>query len=156
VEFESPNPCGHDPGRFNADRFRCATSSSATWACGHLELVRSHYRWSAAVATAGSRRGQPSGGALADEVAFEFSQGREHVEDELAAGGGGVDRLLQAAEPDAAVGQAGDGVDQVAQGAAEAVKLPDDQGVTGPELVEELLEDGAVVRAPLAVSVNTR
>jgi hypothetical protein len=50
----------------------------------------------------------------------------------------------------------GEGVDQVGQGAAEAVKLPDDQGVTGPELVEELLEDGAVVRAPLAVSVNTR
>jgi hypothetical protein len=51
------------------------------------------------------------------------------VEDELAAGGGGVDCLLQAAEPDAAVGQAGDGVDQVAQGAAEPVEFPDDQGV---------------------------
>jgi hypothetical protein len=34
------------------------------------------------------------------------------VEDELAAGGG-VDRLLKAAEPDVAVGEAGDGVDQV-------------------------------------------
>jgi hypothetical protein len=35
------------------------------------------------------------------------------MEDELAAGGGGVDRLLEAAEPDAAVGETGDGVDQV-------------------------------------------
>jgi hypothetical protein len=66
------------------------------------------------------------------------------VEDELAARGGGVDGLLQAVEPDATVGQAGDGVDQVAQGPAEMVKLPDDQGVAGAELVQDLLEDGAV------------
>jgi hypothetical protein len=38
------------------------------------------------------------------------------MEDELAAGGGGVDRLLEAAEPDAAVSEAGDGVDQMPQG----------------------------------------
>jgi len=51
---------------------------------------------------------------FADEVAFELGQGGEDVEDELAAGSGGVDRLLEAAEPDAAVRQAGDGVDQMA------------------------------------------
>ena len=66
------------------------------------------------------------------------------AEDELAAGGGGVDRLLEAAEPDPAVSQAGDGVDQVPQGPAEPVELPDDQGVAGAELVQELLEGGAV------------
>ena len=86
----------------------------------------------------------PAAGAFADEVAFELGQGGEHVEDELAARGGGVDRLLEAAEPDPAVGQAGDGVDQVPQGAAEAVELPDDQGVAGAQLVQELLEGGAV------------
>jgi hypothetical protein len=32
----------------------------------------------------------------------------------------------------------------VPQGAAKAIQLPDDQGVTGPQLVKELLEDGAV------------
>src|SRR5215217_4181849 len=37
--------------------------------------------------------------------------------------------------------QAGDGVDQVAQGAAEAVEFPDDQGVAGAQLVQELLKD---------------
>jgi hypothetical protein len=58
--------------------------------------------------------------------------------------GGGVDRLLQTAEPHAAVGQAGDGVDQVAQGAAEPVEFPDDQGVAGPQLVEDLGEGGPV------------
>jgi hypothetical protein len=49
------------------------------------------------------------------------------VEDELAARGGGVDRLLQAAEADPALSQAGDGVDQMAQRAAQAVEFPDDQ-----------------------------
>jgi hypothetical protein len=96
------------------------------------------------VAATGSGRGQPSGGAFADEAAFELGQGGEHVEDELAAGGGGVDRLLQAAEPDAAVGEVGDGVDQVAQGAAEAIKLPHHEGVAGAQLVEQLGEDRAV------------
>jgi hypothetical protein len=62
----------------------------------------------------------------------------------LPPGGGGVDRLLEAAESDARVGQPGDGVDQVPQGAAEAVQFPDDQGVAGPELVQHLLEGGAV------------
>jgi hypothetical protein len=89
-------------------------------------------------------RGQPGARALADQVAFELGQGGEHVEDELAARGGGVDRLLEAAEPDPTVGQSGDGIDQVPEGAAEAVQFPDDQGVAGPQLVEELLEGGAV------------
>jgi hypothetical protein len=45
-------------------------------------------------------RGQPGDRALADQVAFELGQGGEDVEDELAARGGGIDRLLEAAEPD--------------------------------------------------------
>jgi hypothetical protein len=113
--------------------------SSATWS---LWPVSTDGRPPWAAASPGS--GQPGAGPLADKVAFELSQGGEHAQDELAAGGGGVDRLLQAAEPDAAVGRAGDGVDQVPKGAAQAVQFPDDQGVTGPELVQELLEDGAV------------
>jgi hypothetical protein len=78
------------------------------------------------------------------------------VEDELAAGGGGVDGLLEAAEPDAAVGQAGDGVDQVPQGAAEPVQLPDDQVSPGRSWSRSCSRVGRPVRAPLAVSVNTR
>jgi hypothetical protein len=77
----------------------------------HLELVGGHHWRSAAVAAAGPGGLQSRGGAFADEVAFELGQGGEDMEDELAARGGGVDRLLQAPEPDAAVGQAGDGVD---------------------------------------------
>jgi hypothetical protein len=43
-----------------------------------------------------------------------------------------------------AVGQAGDGVDQVAEGSAEAVEFPDDEGVAGAQLVQELLKYGTV------------
>ena len=60
---------------------------------------------------AGSSGGQPGAGAFPDEVAFELGQGREDVEYELAARGGCVYCLLEAPEPDAAVGQAGNGVD---------------------------------------------
>ena len=78
------------------------------------------------------------------------------MEDELAARRGGVDRLLEAPEPDAVLSQAGDGVNQMAEGAAEPVEFPDDRGVAGAQLVKDLLQGGAAVRAPLAVSVNTR
>jgi hypothetical protein len=106
--------------------------------------VGGHDRGSAALAAAGPGGGQPGAGAFADEVAFELGQGGEDVEDELAAGGGGVDRLLETAESDPTLGEAGDGVDQLPQGAAEAVEFPDDQGVAGAELVQELLEGGPV------------
>jgi hypothetical protein len=46
------------------------------------------------------------------------------VEDQPAAGGGGVDRLGQRAQADAAPLERGDGVDQVGQRAAEPVELP--------------------------------
>ena len=74
----------------------------------------------------------------------------------LAPGGGGVDHLLETAEPDPALGEFGNGVDQVPQGVTEAVELPNDEGVAGAELVQDLGEGGRSVRAPLAVSTNTR
>ena len=87
------------------------------------------------MAAASPRRGQPGGRAFPDEVTFELSQGSKDVEDELPAWGRSVDRFLHTAEPNLAISQPGDGVDQVAQGAAEAVELPDDQGVVGAQLV---------------------
>ena len=45
---------------------------------------------------------------------------------------------------DPTLGELSDGVDQVPERPAEAVEFPDDQGVAGPQLVQELLEDGAV------------
>jgi hypothetical protein len=45
---------------------------------------------------------------------------------------------------DAAISQAGDGVNEMPQGPAQSVKLPDDQGVAGPQLVQDLLKGGAI------------
>ena len=94
--------------------------------------------------TPGAGCGQPCGRAFADEVAFELGQGGEDVEDQLAAGGGGVDCLLEAPEPDAALSQFGDGVDEMPEGPPEAVEFPDDQGIAGAQLVQDLLEHEAV------------
>jgi hypothetical protein len=107
---------------------------------GHLELVSGHHRRAAAVAAAGPSGGQPGGGAFADQVAFELGQGREQMEDELAARGGGIDRFLETPETDAAVAEAGDGIDQVAQGATQPIKPPHHKGVARTKLVQELLE----------------
>jgi hypothetical protein len=73
-----------------------------------------------------------------------LGQSGEHVEGELAARGGGVDRLLEAAEPDPALGQARDGVDQMAQGTAQPVQFSKRPGVARAELVQELREGGTV------------
>ena len=108
------------------------------------------------MAAPGPRRGQPGGRAFADEVAFELGQGGEDMEDELAARVVVSIAFLQARNPTPALGQAGEGVDQMPQGSAEAVQFPDDQGVAGAQLVQDLLRTGRSLRAPLAVSVNTR
>ena len=105
------------------------------------------------MAPPGPGRGQPSSGAFADQVAFELGQSRD-MEHELAARGRGVDRLLEARNPITAVGQAGHGVDQMPQRAAGLIDFQA-ASVAGTQLVQELLE-GEAVRAPLAVSVNTR
>jgi hypothetical protein len=103
------------------------------------------------VAAAGAGGGQAGAGPLPDQVAFELGQGGEHVEHELAAGGGGVDLLLQAAEPDATLGQAGDGVDQVAQRPAQPTRMS-----PGRSWSRTCSRVGWSARVPLAVSVKTR
>ena len=55
-------------------------------------------------------------GAFHDELADELGQGREDVEDQPAARGGGVQCLVQGPEPDAAAAQPGHEGDQVLQG----------------------------------------
>jgi hypothetical protein len=97
-------------------------------------------------AAAGPRGGKTGLGALADQVTLELGQRGEDVEHRLAASGGGVNRLLQAAEPGTPVGERGDSVHQVTQRAAEPVKLSDHQGVAGAELVTDAIQLGAAAR----------
>jgi hypothetical protein len=78
------------------------------------------------------------------------------VEDELAAGGGGVDGLLEASEADSALRQAGDGVDQVPERAAEAVEFQTTRVSPGRSWSRTCSRTKRLVRAPLAVSAKTR
>ena len=84
-------------------------------------------------------------GPLADQVPLELGQGPEDVKDELAAAGGRVDRLLEAAEPDLPRLQGGDRLNQVLERTSQPVELPDDEGVAGPEEGERFGESGAFV-----------
>ena len=56
----------------------------------------------AALAAAGPGGGEPVVGALDDQVVLELGDRGEHVEEQPAAGGGGVDALGQGAQPDLA------------------------------------------------------
>jgi hypothetical protein len=96
-----------------------------------------------AAAAAGAGGLQAGDGAVPDDLPLELGQGPEEVEDQPAAGGGGVDGLAQGAEPDPAGVEIGDHLDQVAQGAAEAVQAPDHQGVPRPQRRQDLVEGGA-------------
>src|SRR3954467_7380193 len=82
-------------------------------------------------------------GPLPDQIPLKLSQGAKDVKDQLATAGGGVDLLLQGPEANAALLQVPDGVDQMRQGAAEAVQAPDDQDVICTEVGERLGEPGA-------------
>src|SRR4051794_5496304 len=82
-------------------------------------------------------------GPLPDQIPLKLSQSAKDVKDELAAAGGGVDLLLYRAEANAALLQVPDGVDQMRQGAAEAVQAPHNKGVACTEVGERLGEPGA-------------
>ena len=99
---------------------------------------------------AGPGRVEPGPGPLADEVPLELGQGREDVEDQLPAAGRRVDALLEAPEADLPFLELPHGVDQVPDAAAQAVELPDDEGVALPEVCEGLIEPRPLGRAPLA------
>jgi hypothetical protein len=77
------------------------------------------------------------------------------VKTSLPPGGSGVDRLLQAAEPDAALGEAGDGVDQVAQRPASRSSFHTTRVLPGRSWSRNRSRTERSLRAPLAVSVNT-
>jgi hypothetical protein len=72
-------------------------------------------------------------GPLADQVPLELGQGTEDMEDELAAAGGRVDRLLQAAEADLVRLEGGDRLNEVLERASEAIELPDDESIARAE-----------------------
>ena len=74
-----------------------------------------------AFAPAGGSSGQTGFGSLADQVAFELAQRAEHMEDESAARGRGVDGFGQRAEANTTRFQPGDRFNQVRQRTTEPI-----------------------------------
>ena len=91
---------------------------------------------------------EPGQGAFADQLPLELGQRREDAEHEAAGRRGGVDlRTLPGEHPQAhAAGrQVLHGVDQVSEGAAEAVEFPDNEHIARPERAHAAVEPLAVV-----------
>ena len=105
-------------------------------------LLRVQLPRPAALLSTGPGRVEPGPGPLADDIPLELGQGREDVEDQLAAAGRRVDAFLEAPEADLPFLELPDGFDQVPDAAAQAVELPDHEGVTLPEVREGLIEPG--------------
>lgn len=78
-----------------------------------------------------------------DEFADELRQRRKDVEDESAAGGGGVQVLVQRGEADASLTQLGDHVDEVLETASVAVERGDHERVARVEEDMTRLQLGA-------------
>src|SRR5208337_2223929 len=86
---------------------------------GKLDLAGSAGKpRSAAFASPGTGSSEACLGALPDDVALELCKGSKDVEDELSAGGRGVDLLGEALKAYAFVVEGGDCLDEVAEGAS--------------------------------------
>src|SRR5205085_2611349 len=95
---------------------------------------------STAQSTTSPRCLQPCHGPLSNEGALEFSQGAKDMKDELAARGGGVDRLREGTKADPTSIQLGHQGNELGEGAAESIKPPHHQGVPHPQLLQRLDE----------------
>lgn len=92
-------------------------------------------------------RFQSSTSALTQDVGFQLGQDCEDVEGELPRGGRRVERLAEPVELDAALCQASDDRDEVAQGSAQPAELPDDHDVAGMGGGQEPLPFGKLTAA---------
>ena len=63
---------------------------------------------------------------------------------------------MQGAEADAAAAEVCDDSDEVLEGAGEPVEAGDDEGVAGPEVVQQVASSGRSAVLPDGLSANTR
>jgi hypothetical protein len=78
-------------------------------------------------------------GALADDRSFELGERREEMKHQRTTRGSGIERFRQGAQADAAFAQCLDGLKELLEGAGKPVKLPDDQGILTPHIIERRL-----------------
>jgi hypothetical protein len=98
-----------------------------------------------------SGRDESGLGALADHAAFQLSSRREHHKEELTHRSGGINVILKALEPNAALFQGFDEVDEPLRGAAQSVELPDHERIVTAEVTERVLQ-----ARPVGVSAGDR
>ena len=83
---------------------------------------------------------------LGDQPSFEMRDRAEDMEDQLAGGRSGVDLLLKTDQGDAARLEQGDGCQQLAERAPEALKANDRQRVTVAGISKQRLQPGPLHR----------
>ena len=76
-------------------------------------------------------------GAFGDQAAFELGDGAEDLEREHALGGGGIDRVAQAAEMRARGLELLDDGEKMADGAGETVEPHDDEGIAAANVAKD-------------------
>jgi hypothetical protein len=96
------------------------------------------------VAAPGPGRGQPGGGALADEVALELGQGGKDVEDELAAGVAVSIASCRLRKPTPRSARLVMVSTRWRRERPRRSIFQGDQGVAGAQLVRHLLQDRAI------------
>lgn len=119
------------------------------------QLRRRPHRWPPTGPPAGSGSCEAGHGPLADQFPLELGKGAEDVEDQPPSRGGGVHLFGEAQEGDLAVFQLADDVDEVLQRSAEAVESPDDDGVSRPGPVEQVVQGRPGLKLPLSRSTKS-
>jgi hypothetical protein len=107
-------------------------------------LVRSQLEPPAARAALGLGERQPLPGALPDHGPLELGEAAQHLDEHPAGGGVGLDVFRQALEAGAGLLDLFQEGDEVFEGPGQPVKLPDGEGVAGPEVVQQAVQFGAV------------
>lgn len=83
----------------------------------------------------GTRHGQSGVRALPDQVTLELSERSKNMEDHFAARGRRVDLFGQATKADSPIMDVGHGSNQKLERPTEAIKAPDDDGISRPSVV---------------------
>ena len=89
---------------------------------------------------------QPGLGAFDHQLTFHLGQGSHVVEEEASRDRGGIDRVGEADETYTAVVQTAGEVQEVFHAPAQAVQLPHHQGVALAQVIQRLVESGALGR----------
>ncbi len=105
-----------------------------------LLLGRTELLAATTVSAAGSGGLKAGHGALSNQAALELSQRSEDLEYQPAARGRGVNRLLQAPEPNSSILESLNCLDQVLERPPQAIQSPDNERVTRPQVRESQIK----------------